>query len=235
MTSHADVLVLEDDLSLRRDLVDFLELNGLRVDSAEDSRSFFSSYKKYRPHLLVVDLILPDGNGVDVIRRVREEGYDGKILILTALNSDEQQIEGYEVGADAYLDKHSSLKLITTCVKRLLTVSGPSNQGHGIQQALWTLDTVSRCLILEDGGRIKLTHKEFQVLKRLMAEQGQPLSRTLLSEKNEKLTTSAERRIDAIISRLRRKVSEQTGQSLPVDQVYGIGYIFSGRSEVLPR
>lgn len=235
MTSYADILVLEDDLSLRRDLVDFLELNGLRVDSAEDSNSFFNAYNTYRPHLLVVDLILPDGNGVDVIRRVREEGYNGKILILTALNSDEQQIEGYEVGADAYLDKHSSLKLITTCVKRLLAMSGSSNEEHGIQQALWTLDTVSRRLILEDGDRVKLTHKEFQVLKRLMAEQGQPLSRTLLSENKEELAASAERRIDAIISRLRRKVSEQTGQSLPVEQVYGIGYTFSGRSEVLSR
>lgn len=233
MTSHADILVLEDDLSLRRDLVDFLELNGLRAESAEDSRSFFNAYNKIKPHLIVVDLILPDGNGVDVIRKVRDEGYDGKILILTALNSDEQKIEGYEVGADAYLDKNSSLKLITTCVKRLLSIAGPTGEEQGSQQGSWLLDTVSRSLVLEKGERVKLTHKEFQVLKPLMAEQGKPLSRMLLSESEEDLTTSAERRIDAIISRLRRKVSEQTGQSLPIDQVYGVGYIFSGRSEVL--
>lgn len=229
MNTKCDVLVLEDDQALLRDLVDFLDLNAICAVGAASGREFQAAFSAHAPKILVVDLVLPDDSGIELIKRVRDAGYTGKIVILSALNSDDQKVEGYDIGADVYLTKNSSLKVIAACVKRLLSAQGGAS---GAEAVPWRLDAVKRCLIAQDDAIVKLTHKEISVLSVLIDNIGEGVPRATLIGAPNGITPAGERRIDAVISRLRRKVHDATGHTLPIDQVYGVGYVFSDRAEI---
>ena len=219
-----DVIVVEDDDSLKKDLVDFLNIKRLPTLGASDASQLFDYLDTYQPRIIIVDLLLPDMHGLEIIKSLRANDFIGGIIILTSLDKKDTIIEGYEVGADIFLTKQINLEVLEACIKRLIDRIG--NQVDQQTSQIWYLDKTKRYLNFNNEKEIKLTGKEYQVLSLLFSEAGKTFSRSQLAGEAS-LTPEGERRIDSVISRLRRKVKEDLQEDIPIDQVYGMGYAFS--------
>lgn len=219
-----DVIVVEDDEDLKKDLVDFLNIKRISTIGAENGKKFFDYLDIYNPRIVIVDLILPDIHGLEIVKMLRRSNSAIGLVILTSLNTKETIVEGYQAGADIFLSKHLDLAVLEICIKRLMTriEAGLTDTNPPI----WFLDRTKRFLIFNNQKEIKLTGKEFEVLSLLFSEAGKTFTRAELADEAN-LTSEGERRIDSVISRLRRKVKTELGEDFPIDQVYGKGYAFS--------
>lgn len=224
-----DVIVVEDDESLQKDLVDFLNINRISTIGAGNGASFFEYLNKYSPRVLIVDLVLPDINGLEIVKKVRDSGSSVGIIILSSLDNHETVMDGYQAGADIFLSKQLDLSVLEICINRLMDriEIGPTDKPNNI----WYLDTTKRYLNLNHRHELKLTGKELEVLSLLFSEAGKTYTRAQLAGESN-LTPEGERRIDSVISRLRRKVKQELKEEIPIDQVYGAGYAFSDNAVI---
>lgn len=231
MIKKFDVLILEDDTQLLIDLLDFFKIKKINASGAQKADEFINSVEKNRPKVIIVDLVLPDGDGMDVISVLKKNGFVGKTVILSALDDDQTQVQGYATGADVYLTKDSSLQVIAACVKRLLG-SAEDHAAPLETGSTWEIDLITRQIRIQ-GKTVLLTTREHQVLTALMQSIGQPVPRHLLIGSNVRLNPSGERRVDAVISRLKRKVKQETDTDLPIQNAFSYGYVFTDAAKVL--
>lgn len=234
------IAVVEDDPSLCADLVEFLQLRGFAARGFGSAEAFYHAWPAVRFDLLLLDVSLPGDSGLEVARRVREKDAAG-IVMLTALDADSDQVAGLGSGADAYLSKRSSLKVIEATCRSLLRRLGAARTMHPpsaaqpapppqtpwcIRSQLWKLEAPNRTVI-------DLTHAELIFLSALFEKPGEAVERdqllTLLGKQD---TLSNLRNLDNAASRLRRKVQRACGVDLPVRPSYGKGYTFGGACEV---
>lgn len=224
------VLVVEDEPVLRTDLVDYLNANGIAAEgagSAKDMRDVLQAQGRDRLQIIILDVGLPDGSGFDLAEEIRADS-DCGIIMLTAFNEAEDRIRGFEAGADIYLVKQAPLKEVLAATQSLLrrmnaNSTGPEPSGN------WCLDTVRWTLHTPGNVDVKLTATEFTFLTALMENEGRPSSREELIERVLRPNTYSDgRHLDAVVSRLRRKVRLQANEELPVKVVYGNGYVLTG-------
>ena len=225
------VIVVEDDASLRTDLVDFLNGRNVATYGVKDGEALWRTLKECTPELLVVDIILPGDNGLTLVRKARAAGFSGGIIILSAVRESNHMVTGYGNGADVYLTKDADLDVIEACIRRLLEKSAVRDTTDTTKG--WCLDMIRRNLSVAQGDAVKLTAKELSILAALMASPGCPQDRNKLLGIDRALTFDEQRSIDAAISRLKRKVRAETGLPLPIDHVYAVGYVFSDLAEIV--
>lgn len=220
------ILVVEDEPSLRADLVDYLTICGYNTIGVGDARSFESAFASHEPDVLILDIGLPDGNGLDLARQTRARS-DCGILMLTAHNEAEMRIEGLDSGADAYLVKHTSLNEIAATVRSLLrrlNQAGRSSSAEGN----WRFDPADWALIAPNDISVSLTATEVAFMTALIAGKGSICPRdALIQAVSRPGATANDRNLDAIVRRLRRKVEDTTGTKAPIRMVYGQGYLFT--------
>jgi len=228
------VLVVEDEPVLRTDLVDYLNANGIAAEgagTAKEMRDVLQAQDRGRLQIIILDVGLPDGSGFDLAEEIRADS-DCGIIMLTAYNEAEDRIRGFEAGADIYLVKQAPLKEVLAATQSLLR----RMNANGTVQELsgnWCLDTVRWLLRTPGNVEVKLTATEFTFLTALMENEGRPSSREELIERVLRPSTYSDgRHLDAVVSRLRRKVRGQANEELPVKVVYGNGYVLTG--EVRP-
>lgn len=222
------VLIVEDEPRLRKDLADFLELTGFvpeGVGTAQELRQALAHGST--PAVIILDVGLPDGNGFELAAEIRQSHACG-IIMLTALGDSDDRIRGFESGADLYMVKHSTLREIEAAIRSLLRrmAERPSRVDEAADQ--WVLESVNWQLIAPNHRACKLTATEFAFMRTLCSRPGDICPRDELVETLARpRATFDNRHLDAIVSRLRRKLEEQIGLPAPIRVVYGVGYTFT--------
>ncbi len=226
------ILIVEDEEALRGDLVDYMFLQGFDATGVGTAAELLAVLRgDFLPHVVILDITLPDGDGFNLAATIRTQ-LDCGIIMLTAHGDTESRVRGFDSGADIYLVKHTTLREITAAVQSLLR---RLPQDHAAEDAPreWILDAVGWTLLAPDGRSVKLTATENAFVEVLIANAGQPCAREDLASLLSKRQTQFENRhLDAVASRLRRKITDQTNFDPPIKSVYGIGYSFSAVGKI---
>lgn len=226
------ILIVEDEPRLRKDLADFLELTGLTAEGVATARELRQVLAEGSPPaVIILDVGLPDGNGFELASEIRKSHVCG-IVMLTALGDSNDRIRGFESGADIYLVKDSTLREIEAAVRSLLRRTGDQadlTKGHD----RWVLDNTNWMLTAPNQHSLRLTATEFAFMNVLCNHSGGVCQREELVETLTRPKASFDNRhLDAIVSRLRRKIEERTNLPAPIRVVYGVGYTFTASAIV---
>lgn len=223
-TGGADILLVEDDHTLRTTLTLALELNGCSVRSATSLGRARKALAERRPELLLLDLGLPDGDGLELCREVRRARDAMPILILTARGTLEARVDGLRTGADDYLAKPFDMTELLARVEALIRRSRwrPGRVAFTVGR-LW-VDPVAR-QATRDGEPVELTELELKLLLYLVSHQGEAVSRAdLLRDVWAVSDTVQTRSVDMFMSRLRKLVEDDAAQPRWLQSVRGVGY-----------
>ena len=219
------VLVVEDDTEIAHVLQRSLRLDGYDVKLAGDGVQALDEAHAFLPDLIVLDLGLPRLDGIDVARRLREDGDDVPILMLTARDALESRVEGLDVGADDYLVKPFERQELLARLRALLRRRPPRGMAPlRVGDLMLNPDTHE---VTRGERAIDLTQREFELLEYLMRYEGQVVSRETLARdvwKETARTTPLDNVIDVHIARLRRKVDLDRPMKL-IHTVGGVGFL----------
>ncbi|MFA6028921.1 MAG: response regulator transcription factor [Elusimicrobiota bacterium] len=221
--ANAKILVVEDEKDIVRLLRYNLEKEGYRVVACHDGESALESFRKERPDLVVLDLMLPKLDGIEVCKRLRQ-GSRVPILMLTAKKSEADRIVGLKIGADDYVTKPFSVGELVARVSALLRRAAPA-PAAGRRAGALDMD-FERHELRVDGEPVSVTPKEFEFLKLLVEADGKVLTRDDLLERIWGYDRSMDidtRTVDQHIARLRRKLGAEGERILTVTNV---GYRF---------
>ncbi|MCS1351603.1 response regulator transcription factor [Mechercharimyces sp. CAU 1602] len=229
------ILVVDDEPSIVK-LVQFnLEKEGYKVDIATDGSTALEMAKNQDPDLVVLDLMLPQMDGLEVCRRLRQEKHYMPILMLTAKNEEFDRVLGLELGADDYMTKPFSprelLARIKAIFRRVEAVHAPVS-AESKEECIH----IGELMILPegyeaklDGELLELTPKEFELLLFMARSKGRVLSRDQLLNAVWNYDFVGDSRIvDVHVSHLREKIEKDTRKPIYIKTVRGIGYKFEG-------
>src|SRR5437773_406848 len=226
------VLVVEDESSIASFVALYLKNAGYAVRTAATGADALAQAEAERPALIVLDLMLPDVDGIEVCRRIRKNS-DVPILMLTARDEDVDKIIGLEVGADDYLTKPFNPRELVARVKSILRRAAPERRQIESKQ-------LRHGALLIDAGRrevkvgeeeIQLAPKEFDLLWELLDHRGLVLTRDQLLERVWGYTFAGDTRtVDVHVRQLRRKL----GDASPIVTVWGVGYKVSPAKNPAP-
>jgi DNA-binding response OmpR family regulator len=225
------ILVVDDEPKITQIVRDYLERSGFEVRTAYDGKTAFSLAKTEKPDMVVLDLGLPQMDGLDFTREYRKSS-NAPIIMLTARSEESDKLIGLEMGADDYITKPFSPKELVARVRvvfRRMTASANTITDI-IHAADLTLDT-PRLRVTIDGREIEeLTPTEFELLAALASQPGRVFTRAqLLDAIHGVAFESYERAIDAHIKNIRRKIEIKAGEPKYIHTVYGVGYKFVDR------
>ena len=213
MAQNSRILVVDDDREIRSLLGRYLSDQGFRVSLAASRRECESSINDNSPDLVVLDVMLPDGSGLDICRSLRTLRPSMPVILLTALKEDVDRIIGLEIGADDYLGKPFNPRELTARIKAVLRrishEGEPAEVAKAYRVAGLLVEPDLRQVKREKGDRIELTGAEFDLLKVFLDRPGRLLSRDqLLDITQGRQREPGDRSIDVLMSRLRRKLGE---------------------------
>ncbi|SMO93114.1 response regulator [Paracoccus laeviglucosivorans] len=208
------ILIVDDDPEIRNLLRRYLEGQGFRVSTAADRRECESRVADSSPDLIVLDVMLPDGSGLDICRSLHEHRPDLRVILLTALKEDVDRIIGLELGADDYLGKPFNPRELVARIKAVLRRRGhddaPAPEHRIYAFAGFRVDPSQRNVLAADGTEIELTGAEFDLLRVFLDRPGRLLSRDQLLDLTQgRDRDPLDRSIDVLMSRLRRKLAER--------------------------
>jgi two-component system phosphate regulon response regulator OmpR len=233
----ASLLVVDDDLRLRDLLERYLAQQGFRVRGAGNAAGMRRELAAHHVDLIVLDLMLPDADGLDLCRKLRAEGVETPIIMLTAKGDDVDRIVGLEIGADDYLPKPCNPRELVARIRAVLrrrpktAIGAPQAEQATIRFGRFTFDPSTRQL-LDGEATVKLTSGEFAVLAALVAHPFQTLSRErLIALARGREHEAFDRSIDVMVSRLRRCLEDDPRQPRWLQTVWGEGYVFVPEGE----
>ena len=218
------MLVAEDDRAVRESLTRALRSAGYRVRTAVDGVGALDAMLGERPDVLVVDVVMPKVDGLEVCRVLRRRGDRTPILVLTARQEVSDRVAGLDAGADDYLVKPFALDELLARLRALLRARGSASADSPVGVADLLLDPARR--EVRRGGRpIDLTKTEFELLELLMANAGIVLTRDAIYDRvwGYRFETGS-RSLDVYIGYLRRK-TEAVGEPRLIHTVRGVGYV----------
>jgi len=226
MTSiRSRILIIEDDRKMSAALVSGIEAAGYDVIAASSAEEGFFLVHSKSPDLLLLDLTLPQRNGLDILKQIRSEGLDIRILILTSHNTVEDRVEGLRRGADDYLGKPFSFPELMARIDALLRRILPPTLGAMVTIGDLAIDTKNR-IASRNGQALDLTAREFDLLLYLAENHGRTVSREMLAKDIWRETsryTPIDNVIDVQVARLRRKVDDPFAVKL-LQTVRGLGF-----------
>ena len=218
--------MVDDDRAVRESLRRSLSFNGYTVDLAEDGVEALEAITNERPDALVLDVMMPRLDGLEVCRQLRSTGDDLPILVLTARDSVSERVSGLDAGADDYLPKPFALEELLARLRALLRRTGPEDASEGaiMTFADLTLDPSTR--EVHRGNRsMSLTRTEFSLLEMLIANPRRVLTRSRILEEvwGFDFPTSGNA-LEVYVGYLRRK-TEAEGEPRLIHTVRGVGYV----------
>jgi two-component system OmpR family response regulator len=233
---HIDphILIVDDDLQIRKLLGRYLAEQGFRVTLASDKRALNAALESNDIKLIVLDVMLPDGSGLEICRDMRAENSQIPIILLTALKEDIDRIFGLEIGADDYLGKPFNPRELAARIRAVLRRQTDVGQmAHSRQEYRFEgfrLQPGLRRVVNSSGGLLDLTSAEFDLLHALVARSGRMLSREyLLDATNRGDGDAFDRSVDVLLSRIRRKLGDIEFQLIKT--VRNGGYVFTAHVE----
>ncbi|HEX7433255.1 MAG TPA: response regulator transcription factor [Anaerolineaceae bacterium] len=223
------ILVVDDEPKIVQLVRDYLERAGFRVLTASNGKTALAVVHSEKPDLVILDLGLPEMDGLDVIRTLRKDS-NVPILILTARSEETDKLIGLELGADDYITKPFSPKEVVARVRALFRRMENYSQSETqvFRAADLTLD-VPRMRVLATGRTLEeLTPTEFELLIAMARHPGQVFTRAqLLDAVHGVAFESYERAIDAHIKNIRHKIEPLAGEPRYILTIYGVGYKFT--------
>jgi len=225
------LLVIEDDETLRESLVHRLEEGGFAVEQAADGKEGLYFASEYPVDLAIIDLGLPEMSGIDIIKKVREDGHTYPILILTARDRWEDKVDGLSAGADDYVVKPFHFEEVNARVTALLRRSGGWASSE-LKAGPVTLD-MSRQEVTINEAPVELTSFEYKIMEYLMLRAGKVISKAELTDRLYDQDFERDSNvIEVFIGRLRKKLDPENTIK-PIETLRGRGYRFAlERSQV---
>jgi two-component system, OmpR family, response regulator len=207
------ILIVDDDLQIRKLLGRYLAEQGFRITLASDKRTLSAALESNDIKLIVLDVMLPDGSGLEICRDMRSRNSQVPIILLTALKEDVDRIVGLEIGADDYLGKPFNPRELAARIRAVLRRRNDAEQiVHFAQEYRFegfTLQPGSRRVLDASGGLLDLTSAEFDLLHALVARAGRMLSREYLLDATSRRDGDVfDRSVDVLLSRIRRKLGD---------------------------
>ena len=233
MSANTTILVVDDDREIVRLLRAYLEQGGYQVLVAYDGETAIHTIRRERPHLVVLDLMLPDRDGWDITRIVRGDQSlaNTPIIMLTARVEDTDKIIGLELGADDYVTKPFNPREVVARVRSVLRRSqsaATQEKAQVLQNADLRMDLYRREVSIR-GEVVTLTPTEFEILSTLMENPGYAFTRAELIERSLGYEyESLERSLDSHIKNLRKKIELDPREPQYIQTVYGVGYRMGG-------
>jgi two-component system response regulator RstA len=226
MPDRCRILIVEDDARLAELTRDYLESQGLAVSVQADGRRAVSQILAERPALVVLDLMLPGEDGFSICKRVRDQGYDAPILMLTARTDDLDQVQGLEMGADDYVCKPVRPVVLLARIRALLRRRETPEAVERLSFGALQLDHARREVTL-GGERVELTGAEFDLLWLLALNAGRTLSREEIFTQLRGIEYDGQdRSIDVRISRIRPKLGDDPVTPQLIKTIRSKGYLF---------
>jgi two-component system alkaline phosphatase synthesis response regulator PhoP len=221
------ILIVEDEPELVRVLRDYLEQAGYEVEAAHDGVAGLSLFRRRNPDLVLLDLNLPEMDGLDVAREMRR-ATEVPIIMVTARVEEADRLVGLELGADDYVTKPFSPREVVARVKAVLRrMSGPSEPARRIRSGDVEID-LERHQVSVRGQRVELTPTEFDLLATLADQPGRVFTRLQLLEATQGHAYKGyERTVDAHVKNLRAKIEPNPKEPQYVETVFGVGYRFA--------
>jgi two-component system response regulator MprA len=215
------VLIVEDDRAVRRMLERSLAKEGFEVSAAADGATALTLSERSTPDLVVLDVSMPGLSGIDVCRRLRENGMQGGVLMLTARDAIEDRVRGLEAGADDYVVKPFAIEEVVARL-RALTRRG-EDRSTRLSFGDLTLDLGNGTAVRAGGADIVLTGREAQLLEMLLRDPRSVVSREAAIDRIWN-GAAVENVVDRYVARLRRKL----GDPPLIRSVWGVGFILGG-------
>jgi DNA-binding response OmpR family regulator len=219
------ILVVEDQAKTSQFVKRGLNEVGYSVDIAESGSAAESFMASSEYDLVILDLMLPDQSGIDTARHLRRDGFKGPILMLTALSTTKDKVNGLDAGADDYLTKPFSFEELLARVRALLRRSGSvSNMNSILKYSDLEMDLVHR-KVKRQNSEISLTAKEFSLLEYFLRNPDKPLGRVSIAEHVWDIDFDSESNvIDVYVNLLRKKIDSPFNRKL-LHTVVGVGYV----------
>jgi DNA-binding response OmpR family regulator len=221
------LLMIDDDARLAAMVRDYLGASGYAVEVAGDIASGLAALRARPADLLILDLMLPDGDGLEACRRMRSEGVDLPILMLTAKGDPIDRVIGLEIGADDYLAKPFEPRELQARVKALLRRTGSATAESALRFGRLEIDRAARTVRI--GGELRpVTSHQFELLVALAERAGRVLTREQLMDLVRGETLEAfDRSIDVHIARIRAAIEDDPRHPKRIVTVRGAGYVFA--------
>lgn len=232
------ILIVDDDPEIRRLLVDYLARNGVEAIAARDGRDMWRELDRHAIDLVVLDLMLPDTDGLTLCRDLRAKS-NIPVLMLTARGEETDRIVGIEMGADDYLVKPFNPRELLARINMILrrTRALPPNLRPELSRCLyfsgWCLDTATRLLTASDTVAMPLSGGEFRLLRIFLDHPNRVLNRDQLTEMiHGREAEPYDRAIDVQVSRLRQRLRDDSREPELIKTVRGEGYVLATTVEV---
>lgn len=213
------ILVVDDEASIL-ELIEYnLTAKGYDVDSSTNGEDAFNRILMEKFDLVLLDQMLPKISGIEILKKVRAEGNATPVIFLTAVDAEENKIEGLISGADDYITKPFSVKELLARIEVVLRRTSESDKNH------FALNKAAKSLMI-NGTEISLTRKEYQLLEFLLDNKGIVVSRDQIFDSVWGLNSNSQlRMVDIQISHLRDKIEKDTKDPQIIKTVHGFGYV----------
>lgn len=224
------VLVVEDDRDIAEMVELYLKADGYRTEWARDGKRALELWRAATPDLVLLDVGLPEIDGLEVLRRIRADpaGHEIPVLMLTARTEEIDELLGLNLGADDYITKPFSPRSLLARIKAALRRAQPApNQVDAPVRVGDLVVDAYRVRVTLRGQPVHLTPTEFRILEYLARTPGRAVSRTELAEEALPEGDALERAVDAHVKNLRHKLDESGGGDL-IETVRGVGYRLEG-------
>lgn len=221
------LLMIDDDARLAAMVRDYLSASGYVVDVAGDATTGVAAVRTNGADLLILDLMLPDGDGLDLCRRLRAEGVSMPVLMLTAKGDPIERVIGLEIGADDYLPKPFEPRELLARIKALLRRAQGAPASTALRFGRLEIDRAARAVRIDGQARV-LTSHQFDLLVALAERAGRVLTREQLMDfaRGEALE-SFDRSVDVHIARIRAAIEDDPRHPQHIITVRGAGYVFA--------
>lgn len=228
MTQNYHILLIEDDTAVATSLLDALQQNGYTTTWKDNGQEGVQFAQEQHPHLIILDIRLPDGSGFDFCRDMRQQGLRQPILMLTAQQEEIDKVLGLEMGADDYVTKPFSLRELQSRIRAMLRraygeLAGQDSNQLFVADLLLDLDKTA---VFRGDQPLDLTPTEYRLLVYLARHAGQALSRgqILTAVWGYDADVEDEKIVNVHIRRLREKVEHDPSQPTLILTVPGVGY-----------
>ena len=214
---------VEDDASIRDIEVYALQSTGFEAKGFEDGTSFWEALRTGRPELVVLDVMLPGIDGMELLRRMRADAAlsDIPVVMATAKGAEYDKIRGLDLGADYYLVKPFGVMELVSCVKAVLRRCQPEKAAHQLRSGGLVVDLDAHTVTV-DGARVALTYKEFELLRLFLSHPGMAFTRDQLFQEIWGMDYCGETRtVDMHIRTLRQKLGPYGRR---IETVRNVGY-----------